>query len=193
MIDTGRSKFIKYQWLLNILYSLSLIFPKKSLEYSWRLLDLCPGIVGVGFRYIIIKRLTSKCGHNIYVGPFVEVKNWGNIEIGDNVSIHNNCYIDGYGGLTIGDNTSIAHNSSILTFEHSWSNSDIPIKYNALTKSQVLIEEDVWVGCGVRILAGSNIETRSIVAAGAVINSKVESQTIVGGVPAKKIKDISDG
>lgn len=189
---TGRERFAKYRAILNIMVLFSRILPRSIISLIWRPLDILPGNLGVAVRYIILKRLLQDCGENIFIGPFVEIKGWDSIEIGDNVSIHSGCYIDGSGGLKIGNNTSIAHQSSILTFEHTWSNIEVPIKYNPLKKSIVSIGDDVWIGCGVRILSGTIINKRSILAAGAVVNKTVESNTLVGGIPAKKIKDLHD-
>ena len=67
----------------------------------------------------------------------------------------------------------------------------IPIKYNKIIIKPVCIENDVWIGCGCRLLGGTIIKTRTIFAAGAVINNRLyESGYIYGGVPAKKIKGI---
>ena len=52
----------------------------------------------------------------------------------------------------------------------------------------VMIEEDVWLGANVTILKGVTIGRGSIVAAGAVVTKDVPRYSIVGGVPAKIIK-----
>ena len=52
------------------------------------------------------------------------------------------------------------------------------------------MEDDVWIACGVRILAGVKVGKRSIIAAGAVVNKGVDSNSIVAGVPAVAIKTI---
>lgn len=66
----------------------------------------------------------------------------------------------------------------------------VPIKYNKLKYRKVEISDDVWIGCGCRVLSGVVIGKRSIVAAGSVVNKIVNSNIIVGGVPAKEIKEI---
>ncbi len=137
---------------------------------------------------MLVKNLFLSCGNNVSISQGVFLRGIGNISIGENVSIHPMCYIDGTGGLKIGDNVSIAHASSILTTNHAWDDMDIPIKYNKITYGVVTIESDVWIGCGCRILAGINIASRSIVAAGAVVDKNVEPNVIVGGVPARVIK-----
>ncbi|WP_197408321.1 acyltransferase [Campylobacter iguaniorum] len=149
-----------------------------------------PGIIGVGFRYIIALRLCKKIGKNVFFGRCVEVKNWENIEIGSNVSIHKDCYIDAFGGLSIGDDVSIAHNSSILSSEHTWDDIHTPIRSNPLERNPVKINSDVWIGCGCRILSGVTIGNRCIIAAGAVVITNIEPNCMVGGIPAKFIKQL---
>ena len=101
------------------------------------------------------------------------------------------CYIEGIGGITIGDNVSIAHASSIISSNHTWDDISIPIKYNPEKNGQIVIKEDVWIGSGVRVLAGVTIQQRSIAAAGTVVSRSFDSNVILGGVPAKVIKKIN--
>ena len=129
-------------------------------------------------------------GKNIYVGKNVTIKNFESLILGSNISIHANCYIDASGGVNIGDNVSIAHNSSIISFEHTWENLEVPIKYNPTILKEVVIFKDVWIGCGVRVLAGVKINTRTIVAAGSVVKGLLDEKSIYAGVPAKKIRNI---
>ena len=141
-------------------------------------------------RYILVASLVESIGLNVYIGKNVTLKNLKNISIGNNVSIHNNCYIDGYGGIYIGNDVSIAHNSSIMSSTHRWSNNELAIKYNPVEKMPIFIGNDVWIGMGVRILNGIKIEDRSIIGANSVVNKDVPSNTVVAGVPIKKIKEI---
>lgn len=67
---------------------------------------------------------------------------------------------------------------------------DIPIKYNEVKLSRVTILDDVWIGCACRILSGTTIDHRCIIAAGAVVNRDCESNKIYGGIPVKIIKKI---
>jgi acetyltransferase-like isoleucine patch superfamily enzyme len=168
------------------------ILPKFLVNWLWIFSDLFPSIFGLGFRYVLALRLAKCIGKNVFFGRGVEIKSWENLEIGSNVSIHKDCYIDASGGLQIGNDVSIAHNSSILTFEHTWDIQTQPIRSNPIKLSFVKINDDVWIGCGCRILSGVTIKTRTIVAAGAVVTKDIESNTIVGGVPAKLIKRLEN-
>jgi len=57
------------------------------------------------------------------------------------------------------------------------------------TLKPIVIHDDVWIGGGAIILAGITIGQGAVVAAGAVVTKNVEPYTIVGGVPAKRIKE----
>lgn len=63
-----------------------------------------------------------------------------------------------------------------------------PPESESLSKGDIIIEDDVWIGYGVKILSGVHIGQGAIVAAGAVVTTDVESYSIVGGVPAKILK-----
>lgn len=148
------------------------------------------GRKGIFLRYILFSSLVSRCGRNVMIGEGVYFRNLQLLRCGDNVSINEMCFIDASGGLEIGSNVSIAHGCSILTSNHTYMDPNQPIKYNPITFAPVVIDEDVWIGCGCRILAGVTLHKRCIVAAGAVVNKDVNSGTIVGGVPAHTIKQI---
>ena len=186
----GRDQFKKYKIPIFILVKFFFIFPKSFRRFFWDSISIFGGRIFVGIRYALLQTMASKIGSNVYIGKYVILKNMQNIEIGDNVSIHDFSYIDGAGDLSIGNNVSIAHNCSILTTNHQWHDSSKPIKYNKEKSQRVKINDDVWIGCGVRILAGVEIGSRNIIAAGAVVTKDVEEKNISGGIPAKIIKKI---
>jgi acetyltransferase-like isoleucine patch superfamily enzyme len=134
--------------------------------------------------------LIPQCGDNVFVGRSVEIKHWEKLTIGSNVSIHKQCYLDAVGGIHIDNDVSIAHQTSMISFEHTWEEASLPIRDNPVSAAKITIHSDVWVGCGCRILAGVEIFSRAVVAAGAVVTKNVLPHSIVGGVPAKPIKTI---
>ena len=57
-----------------------------------------------------------------------------------------------------------------------------------VSKGDIIIDNDVWIGCGCTVLSGVHIGQGAVVAAGAVVSKDVPPYAIVGGVPAKVIK-----
>jgi len=186
----GRKALDRYSAMIVVVVRLLEFTPRFFRRLVWQLFDGNEGLLSVGVRYCLLASLSKRCGKNVFIGSRVVLKNVQGLALGDNVSIHSGCYLDALGGITIGDNVSIAHQSSILSFDHTWSNYDVPIKYNKLSCVGVYISSDVWVGCGVRVLDGTRIGDRVIVAAGAVVKGNLESRGIYGGVPARRLKSI---
>jgi acetyltransferase-like isoleucine patch superfamily enzyme len=139
--------------------------------------------------------LDVKFGGKITIAKGTEILNGvlimtygGNISVGKNCSINPYSILYGHGGLTIGDNVLIAGHTIIIPANHIFLDNKIPINSQGLDKKGIIIENDVWIGAGCRILDGVTIGTGAIIAAGAVVNKNVEEYTVVGGVPAKLIK-----
>ena len=80
-------------------------------------------------------------------------------------------------------------NVAMIAFNHGFYTREIPVKEQDYVDAAITIEDDVWIGAGVVILAGVTIGKGAIIAAGAVVNKDVPPYTIVGGVPAKVIKE----
>jgi len=106
--------------------------------------------------------------------------------IGKNVFINFDCTFLDLGGITIEDNVLIAPKVSLLSEGHPLS----PHNRHSLTVGHIHIKKNAWIGAGATILPGVTIGENAIVAAGAVVSKDVPANTIVGGIPAKIIKDI---
>ena len=109
-----------------------------------------------------------------------------NISLGKNVFINAGTKMQDQGGITIGNNCLIGHNVVFATLNHR----EKPSERRNLYCAPITVEDDVWIGANATILSGVTIGAGSIVAAGAVVTKDVARMTVVGGVPAKKIKDI---
>lgn len=190
---SGREKFKKYKTIINLTTKFLNLFPRGANIFLWNLFNRNKSIIGTVMRYVTIRNLVEDCGENVFIDYDVSIKNFDKLKLGDNVSIHKSCYIDAKGSISIGDNVSIAHNTSIISFEHTWDDAAVPIKYNNLKLLSIRICDDIWIGAGCRILAGVEIGTRSIVSAGAVVTRGIyPGNVILGGIPAIVIKKIGE-
>ena len=109
-----------------------------------------------------------------------------NIAIGENVFINACCHFQDHGGVVIGDGSQIGHNVVFATLNHGLSPEDRKHTYPA----PIVLGRNVWVGSNSTILQGVTIGDNAVVAAGSVVTKDVAANTVVGGVPAKAIKEI---
>lgn len=128
----------------------------------------------VGERVWIAKTFNCDCGKNIHIGS-------------DFTGNHNLTILD-IREVRIGDHVMIGPGTLITTVTH-------PLDYRRRREYMaealpVVIEDDVWIGGNVTVLPGVTIGRGSVVAAGAVVTTDVAPNTLVGGVPAKVIKDL---
>jgi acetyltransferase-like isoleucine patch superfamily enzyme len=133
---------------------------------------------------------TIKIGNNCTILEYVIISTYGgDIEIGDNSSINPFCVLYGHGNLKIGRELRMATHSIIIPANHIYKELNTPIRLQGLEKLGVTINDNVWIGADVKILDGVKIGKNVIIAAGAVVNNNISDNLIVGGVPAKIIKN----
>jgi len=109
-----------------------------------------------------------------------------NITFGKNVFINSGCRFQDQGGITIGDGALIGHNVVLATLNHD----PLPEKRSSIYPAPITIGKNVWFGANVTVTPGVTIGDNAIIAAGAVVTKDVPENTVVGGVPAKFIKQI---
>ena len=111
-----------------------------------------------------------------------------NIHIGKNVFVNHACTFMDRGGITLEDNVLIGPKVNLITTNHPIN----PSERRATISQPIVIKKGAWIGVGATILPGVTIGENSIVAAGAVVSKDVPDNTIVGGIPAKFIKSITN-
>lgn len=128
-------------------------------------------------------------GDNCHIFENVIIATYGgDIKIGNFTSVNPFCVLYGHGNLTIGNDVRIATHSVFVAANHNYDDLQIPIRKQGLSKKGIKIEDNVWIGAGVKVLDGVHIEKNAIVAAGSLVNKNIKSNVVVGGVPAKIIK-----
>jgi len=113
----------------------------------------------------------------------------GDILIGDNSTINPYTIIYGQGSTRIGNGVRIAAHCCIVPSNHIFSDTSRFIYQQGLSKKGIIIEDDVWLGSGVKVLDGVVISKGCIVGANAVVSKSTEAYSVYVGIPAKKIKD----
>lgn len=106
------------------------------------------------------------------------------VKIGNHVMIMPDCLMMSRGGITIDDGAMIAANVQLISNNHDLHDRQL------LVCKPVHIGRNAWIGAGATILPGVTVGENAVVAAGAVVTKDVEANTIVGGNPAKFIKNV---
>ena len=108
-----------------------------------------------------------------------------NIHFGRNVFVNDCCHFQDQGGIFIGDNVLIGHNTVLATIDH-----DLNAQSRRNHYAPIHIGNNVWIGASVVITKGVTSGDNAVIAAGAVVTKDVPANVVVGGVPAKLIKQL---
>lgn len=146
------------------------------------------------FQIVWLRLLGARIGRNVILEHvrFFNLYRTGfkGLEIGNDCFIGHNGLIDLAGSVKIGNQVTFGPDCVILTHLNVGYN-DHPLKSNfpAIVKP-VYFESGCFVGARSIILPGVNVGTKSFVAAGSVVVENVASGTLIGGNPAKPIREI---
>ena len=133
----------------------------------------------------LVKELfAGKIGDGSMVMPPLKGVCFDRVVIGDNVMIMPDCLMMSRGGITIEDNVMIAANVQLISNNHDLHDRQL------LICKPVRVCRNAWIGAGATILPGVTVGENAVVAAGAVVTKDVAPNTIVGGNPAKFIKNV---
>ena len=110
------------------------------------------------------------------------------LRLGRRSTLNYQCVVDNRAWVSIGDNVGVGIGVKLITSSHDMSNPASRAGEGKL--AAIVIEDGVWVGSGATILAGVTVGRGAVVAAGAVVTKDVPANTVVGGVPAREIREL---
>lgn len=116
----------------------------------------------------------------------------GFVSLSKQVLIGRNSVLLGHGGIQIGEKTMIGPNCNIVASNHFFSLKGIDFQDQGFSKEPIIIGRNAWIGASTTILGSSEIENDVVVAAGSVVNSRLSSGNLYGGVPAKRIRELTE-
>ena len=150
-----------------------------------------------------------KRGKNSRICKFsrIDVMPFNNFVLGDNSTIEDFCTINNgvgdviigdrcrigmsnvlIGPVTIGNDTILAQNIVMSGLNHGYEDITLPPHDQKVTKSKITIEDEVWIGANVVVVAGVTIGKHCVVAAGSIVTRSIPPYSVVVGNPAKVIK-----
>ena len=109
------------------------------------------------------------------------------LKLGKNITINKGATIFSAGLVEIEDDVLIGPDVKIISVNH-----DLKDRHNKILFNKIVIKKNAWICAGAIICPGVTIGENSVVGAGAVVTKDVDSNTVVGGNPAKFIKNIED-
>ena len=134
-------------------------------------------------------------GKNPAIGPFCQLicqdpGHGSSITIGDNVSFNHHVFInaDGGGKITIGNDVMIGPMTILRAANHNFKDPMIPIRDQGHTGGHICIEDDVWLGASVVVLANVTIGKSSVIGAGSVVTKNIPPYSVAVGNPTKVIR-----
>ncbi len=130
----------------------------------------------------------ARIGKRVVFYPGVWIAPGRNLDIGDDVTLAGGVIIGTAGVVKIGDRSLIGFRTTIISGNHTVPPNRGRIFESGFARQPVVIGNDVWVGANVIILPGRTIGDGAVVAAGSVVTKNVDPFTIVGGNPAKLIR-----
>jgi acetyltransferase-like isoleucine patch superfamily enzyme len=109
--------------------------------------------------------------------------------IGDYSGIGDYAHIGCTGGVTIGSDVIAGPYATFHSTEHITDDIEATIRSQGFSLSEIVIEDNVWIGARCTFLAGARIRSGTVVAAGSVVRGEFPPNCVIGGVPAKILKD----
>ncbi len=158
----------------------------KPLQWLWRQFDNTPLADNVdfalAFREMLAGHLFAEAGENLRLFKGITVTYGHNLEVGDNVVIHDDVHLDDRGRLTLGDRTSISDGVHLYSHDHDLVDQTVVRNYHTI------VEEDARVTYDAMVRAGCRIGENAIVGARAVVQGDVPAHHVAVGTPAKSVK-----
>lgn len=119
-------------------------------------------------------------------GVDIKTHRSGTIEIGSHAYIGPYTCLSG-DFIKIGKDCLIASHSSIYANNHIFSDSTCPIRTQGNSYRGIVIEDDCWLGSGVRVVDGVTIGKGSVIGAGAVVTRDIPPYSVAVGIPARVV------
>ncbi len=143
-------------------------------------------------RYRICRHIFKYCGNNVNIEKGARFGDGVELEIGDNSGIGVNCKVP-Y-DIKMGSDIMMGPNCFILSQNHDFSRTDIPMRQQGFKeRSRTIIEDDVWIGRDVLMTPGRTIKRGTVIGARCLLCKDFPEYSVVGGNPSRLIRNRLEG
>lgn len=137
-----------------------------------------------GWRNALLRRMGARIGSEVRIYPSVRVFHPWLLEVGDVTTIGPDVYLYNLGEIRIGAHCLISHNAHLCAGTHDYTQVHLPLE-----TPPIALGHGVWVCADVFVGPGVSVGDYAVLAARAVVLKDVAARTVVGGFPARKLKD----
>lgn len=128
-------------------------------------------------------------GVALYGDTIIETIANGNVIIGEETHIQPRCQLTAAkASIIIGKRVEIAVNCSFFPFNHAMIDGERIRELPLVSRGDIVIDDDVWLGAGVIVLDSVHIGEGAAIGAGAVVTRDIPANAIAAGVPAKVVQ-----
>ncbi len=159
---------------------------RRALTAYWMNAATSP-LVPTSFRVFTYRIAGAQLARGSRIFPGVLVRSH-RLTLGRSVTINYNCVLDNWAHITVGDMVGVGVGVQLLTSSHRMD--DPSVRAGESIYGPITIGDGAWLGSGVIVLPGVTIGHGAVVAAGSVVTRDVDADTLVGGVPARFIRNL---
>ncbi len=156
--------------------------------YGLWLISQIPCAFGDMLRSRYCSKKFKKAGTNLRVQAGSRFRSMELLEVGDNVTIGFDNFLQAYGGLKIGNNVLMGPGVKIWSVNHNYQDPNTLINDQGQTKNPVVIGNDVWLAANVFVAPGVKLPDGCVVSSGCVVTPKpYKPNAIISGNPGRVI------
>ena len=156
---------------------------------GWRWETDGPVFFGKGLELQIARRGRIRFGRFVWIGDGAKIRcHEGEVSIGRNTVLGQECTISAYRKVRIGEQCVIADRAMFIDFDHGVVEVERPIRVQGIYTREVEVGSNCWIAYGACVLRGVRVGDNSIVGTYSVLTKDVPANAVVGGVPARVLR-----
>ena len=133
----------------------------------------------------------KRCGRNLQLASGVRWLNANNLEIGDNVYLAYDVWVNSIGGVVLGDEVIVSPYVVIASSNHIRKGRSF--RFGGSHSAPIRIGRGSWLGSHVTVTAGVAVGEGSVIGANSVVTKDIPADTLAVGIPARPIRSVEDG